>query len=174
MKIDDLTSVAGLIGLIGVAIAVAALMVAVVALRSSRRVRTAQSVVLGTDGTRNLVEHSQELDRSHRKTRTELDELRRIFDDKARQFGVLLNESVSNARVVRYDAYGEMSGQQSSSLALLDRNGSGLVLSSIHHRDQARVYVKQVRGGRPEIDLSPEEQAAVDEALGASATVSLT
>ena len=41
-----------------------------------------------------------------------------------------------------------MSGRQSTSIALLDARGSGIVLSSIHHRDQARLYAKQVVGGR--------------------------
>ena len=71
--------------------------------------------------------------------------------------------------MVRYDAYGEMSGRQSSSMALLDDNGTGVVLSSILHRDQARMYVKGVRDGRSEIELSPEEDEAIRTALGAPA-----
>ena len=67
--------------------------------------------------------------------------------------------------LIRYDAYGEMSGRQSSSVALLDEHRSGVVLSSILHRDQARVYVKQIVEGRSELDLSPEEQEAIDTAL---------
>jgi hypothetical protein len=42
-------------------------------------------------------------------------------------------------------------------------------LTSIVHRDQARIYIKQMRSGEPEIELSPEEQQAVDQALGAPA-----
>ena len=67
--------------------------------------------------------------------------------------------------LIRYDAYGEMSGHQSSSLALLDARRSGVVISSILHRDQARVYVKQLHEGGPTLELSPEEQEAVDTAL---------
>ena len=62
-----------------------------------------------------------------------------------------------------------MSGRQSSSMALLDDNGTGVVLSSILHREQARMYVKGVRDGRSEIELSPEEDEAVRTALGAAA-----
>jgi hypothetical protein len=72
---------------------------------------------------------------------------------------------VSYHSLVRYDAYGEMSGRQSTSIALLDANRSGIVLSSIHHRDQARLYAKQVHGGRSELELSPEEDEAVRLAL---------
>ncbi|HEX3690187.1 MAG TPA: DUF4446 family protein, partial [Solirubrobacteraceae bacterium] len=63
--------------------------------------------------------------------------------------------------LVRYDAYNEMSGHQSLSIALLDSNRSGIVLSSIHHRDQARLYAKQVTAGTPELKLSPEEEEAL-------------
>ena len=62
---------------------------------------------------------------------------------------------------MRYDAYNEQSGQQSLSIALLDDTRSGIVLSCIHHREQARVYAKQVRAGEAELALSPEEEEAV-------------
>jgi hypothetical protein len=59
-----------------------------------------------------------------------------------------------------------MSGQQSTSIALLDARRTGIVVSSIHHRDQARVYAKQVIDGKGELQLSPEEEEAVRIALG--------
>ena len=62
---------------------------------------------------------------------------------------------------MRYDAYNEMSGRQSTTIALLDASRSGIVLSSIHHRDQARLYAKQIIAGEGELELSPEEQEAV-------------
>ena len=62
-------------------------------------------------------------------------------------------------------AYNELSGHQSSSLALLDAHRSGVVLSAIVHRDQARLYVKQVTHGEGEIELSPEEREAIEAAL---------
>ena len=49
--------------------------------------------------------------------------------------------------------------------ALLDANRSGIVLSSIHHRDSARLYAKQVNAGEPEQQLSPEEEEALRLAL---------
>jgi hypothetical protein len=54
-----------------------------------------------------------------------------------------------------------MSGRQSMSIALLDSTQTGIVLSSIHHRDQARLYAKQIHAGRGELELSPEEAEAV-------------
>ena len=58
-----------------------------------------------------------------------------------------------------------MSGHQSMSMALLDASRSGVVLSSILHRDQARFYAKQVHEGRGELELSPEEEEAIKLAL---------
>ena len=55
-----------------------------------------------------------------------------------------LDGAIAFRGLVRFDAYNEMSGQQSMSIALLDAEQSGLVLSSIHHRDQARLYAKHV------------------------------
>jgi hypothetical protein len=63
-----------------------------------------------------------------------------------------------------------MSGQQSTSIALLDSNRSGIVLSSIHHRDQARMYAKQIHLGQPELQLSPEEDEAIRLALAGERT----
>jgi hypothetical protein len=76
---------------------------------------------------------------------------------------------IAHAGLVRYDAYNELSGAQSSSLALLDAHHSGVVLTSIVHRDQARIYLKQMTRGEAEIELSPEEQQAIDRALGTPA-----
>ena len=72
---------------------------------------------------------------------------------------------VAHTSLVRYDAMGEMSGQQSSTMALLDARRTGVVVSSILHRDQARVYVKQVRDGESELELSPEEHQAIEAAM---------
>jgi hypothetical protein len=76
-----------------------------------------------------------------------------------------LDGAVAYRALVRYDAYGEMSGRQSTSIALLDATRSGIVLSSISHRDQARLYAKQVHDGKPELELSPEEEEAIRLAL---------
>ena len=77
-------------------------------------------------------------------------------------------ERISHRALIRYDAYNELSGRQSVSIALLDDERSGIVLSCIHHRDQARVYAKQMHGGQAELELSPEEAEAVRLALSAT------
>jgi Protein of unknown function (DUF4446) len=63
--------------------------------------------------------------------------------------------------VVRYDAFSDVGGRQSWSLALLDDDGNGVVLTAIHGRSEARSYAKSVAGWRSEQPMSPEEQDAV-------------
>lgn len=63
--------------------------------------------------------------------------------------------------VVRYDAFDEMGGRLSWSLALLDDAGDGVVLTSIRGRNEARTYAKSVAAWAGEQELSPEEGEAV-------------
>ena len=66
--------------------------------------------------------------------------------------------------VVRYDAFGDMGGHLSWSVALLDDGGDGVVLSSIHGRSDARTYAKSISAWRCEQQLSPEEDEAITHA----------
>ena len=68
-----------------------------------------------------------------------------------------LDGAISYTSLVRYDAYGEMSGRQSMSIALLDSSRTGIVLSAIHHRDQARLYAKRVSAGHSELSCRPRK-----------------
>jgi Protein of unknown function (DUF4446) len=68
--------------------------------------------------------------------------------------------------LVRYDALRDAGGHQSVSIAILDAHGSGAVVSAIQGRDQARIYVKDVVARKPgSVELTPEEQQAVDRAM---------
>lgn len=66
--------------------------------------------------------------------------------------------------VVRYDAFADMGGQLSWSVALLDDGGHGVVLTSIHGRSDARSYAKSVSGWTSDQQLSPEETQAIEHA----------
>lgn len=66
--------------------------------------------------------------------------------------------------VVRYDAFGDMGGHLSWSLALLDDGGNGVVLTSIHGRSDARTYAKSISGWTCDQQLSPEEVEAIEHA----------
>jgi hypothetical protein len=72
--------------------------------------------------------------------------------------------ALKHLAVVRYDAFGDMGGHLSWSLALLDDHGDGAVLTSIHGRNEARAYAKSITGWSCEQPLSPEEQEALAQA----------
>ena len=63
--------------------------------------------------------------------------------------------------VVRYDAFGDMGGHLSWSMALLDDGGDGVVVSSIHGRSDSRTYAKNVTSWSANQQLSPEEEEAI-------------
>jgi hypothetical protein len=87
------------------------------------------------------------------------------IDERLAEVEARLDGAIAYRALVRFDAYNELSGRQSTSIALLDAHGSGVVLTSIHHREAARVYAKQVVEGRGELELAPEEEEAVRIAL---------
>jgi hypothetical protein len=73
-------------------------------------------------------------------------------------------DALRHLSVVRYDAFGDVGGHLSWSLALLDDAGHGTVLTSIHGRSEARTYAKSVAGWTCEQQLSPEELEAIEHA----------
>jgi len=72
-----------------------------------------------------------------------------------------LGHALSRIGVVRYDAFEDVGGELSFSLALLDEHEDGLVLSSINGRSDGRTYLKVVTDGRSASKLSDEERAAI-------------
>jgi hypothetical protein len=70
-------------------------------------------------------------------------------------------DAVRHVAVVRYDAFTDVGGQLSWSAALLDDHGNGIVLTSIHGRNDARTYAKSVADFDCEQPLSPEEADAI-------------
>ena len=157
----------GIVAVAAAAVALLALLLAVVLAFRLRRLRAAQSAVLGGHERRDLVAHGERLERGFNDLREWVEESLERLDERIGAGERRLDGAIAYRALVRYDAYGEMSGYQSSSLALLDARRSGIVISSILHRDQARFYVKQVHEGEGELELSPEEREAVETALGA-------
>ena len=66
--------------------------------------------------------------------------------------------------VVRYDAFGDMGGRLSWSMALVDEDGNGMVLTAIHGRSDARTYAKDITAWAGAMPLSPEEEEALTQA----------
>jgi hypothetical protein len=73
-------------------------------------------------------------------------------------------KAFSRVGLVRYNPFEETGGNQSFALALLDADGDGWVLSSLHARSGTRVYAKAIAKGRSEAALSDEEAAAIRQA----------
>lgn len=155
-------------------LAYVALVAAYFALRTLAKLRRATTVLAkgarGPQAQASLVEATQ-----HNTEQTEIlteevadlralvaDQMKRRKDPKA---GAAPG-GLHNVALVRYDAFGEMSGRMSFSLALLDDDGNGVTLSAIAGPGDTRVYAKAVADGKGEHELSPEEAQAVAAALG--------
>ena len=72
-----------------------------------------------------------------------------------------VSTTLRHMAVVRYDAFGDMGGHLSWSMALLDDGGDGVVLTSIHGRSDSRTYAKNVSAWSANQQLSPEEEEAI-------------
>jgi hypothetical protein len=162
---QDLLAPVGIAALAACALAVLGLVIVGVLWTRVRRLRAAQTTVLGEHGTRDLVAHAERLESGFRDLQEWVDEVMQRLDGRIGVAERRLDGAVAYSAVVRYDAYGELSGRQSSSIALLDSHRSGVVISSILHRDQARIYAKHVHEGQGEYELSPEEAEAIEAAL---------
>lgn len=162
---NDLTSTQGIVALAAAGVAVVALILAIVLAFRLRRLRLAQRAVLGPHGERDLVAHAERLETGFVDLRDWVEEMLSGLDQRVRAAEQRIDRCLAHYALIRYDAYGEMSGRQSSSFALLDSQRSGIVVSSILHREQARVYVKRVRNGESELELSPEEIEAIESAF---------
>ena len=77
----------------------------------------------------------------------------------------LLPRAISRTGVVVYDAFGDIAGNLSRSIALLDTMGDGIVISLLVGRTETLFYTKQVRRMRGLEELSPEEAEAVAQAM---------
>jgi hypothetical protein len=163
--VDDLTSTTGIVALAGVGLALGALLTAAVLARRLRALQRDQRAILGERGSDDLVAHAARIQGAFGQLEAGVNASLAQLDQRVGVAEQRLDGAIAYTALVRYDAYNEMSGRQSTTLALLDHTRTGLVLSSIHHRDQARLYAKQLRHGASELELSPEEAQAVELAL---------
>jgi hypothetical protein len=157
-------------------LAYAALVAAYLALRTLAKVRRASAQ--GRGGARQAHVPDELIQATHRNAQlsgslaTQLDQLRSHVDattsdllERIAQRQDDTSGALRNVALVRYDAFGEMSGRMSFSLALLDDKGDGVTISAIAGRSDTSVYAKGVTAGKGEHPLSPEEQQAVSTAL---------
>jgi hypothetical protein len=149
------------------------LVAGVLALRTLGRLRRATTILgRGANGRESMLEAAErhiELTSAVADQlgalRTYLDATRAEMSSAVRARQAEAARSLRNVALVRYDAFDDISGRMSFSLALLDDEGDGVALSAITGRSDTRLYAKGVSDGTGEQELSPEEQQAVKAAL---------
>ncbi len=169
-------------------LAYVALVAAYLALRTLARLRRAASVLgKGGDGRESIIEAAERHIALTAAVAEQLDSLRAdldavqadtVTDVLAGHTTITRNlariesrveadtaRALRNVALVRYDAFDDMAGRMSFSLALLDDRGDGVTLTAIAGRSDTRVYAKGVHAGAGEHELSPEEVRAVGAAL---------
>jgi hypothetical protein len=93
------------------------------------------------------------------------------LEDKTEKLSAELKElkeknkfSVQKIGMVRFNPFSESGGDQSFSIALLDENKDGIIITSLYTRGENRVYGKPIKGGKSEYQLSEEEKIAISKA----------
>lgn len=98
----------------------------------------------------------------------ELEEFKRGDEVVARNLRKLGRDGLSHLQrvaLLRYSPYDDTGGDQSFTVALLDGNLNGLILTSLHSRAGTRVYTKAIKSGKSDLELSKEEKEVLREAV---------
>ena len=77
-----------------------------------------------------------------------------------------VSKAFQKVGIVKYDAYQQMGGLLSFSLALLDENNNGFIVNSVHSAEGCYTYTKEIRNGTCKLELGNEEKVALDQAMG--------
>jgi hypothetical protein len=153
------TDIAQILAAVALGLAALSLLLGILLFRTSRRLQRDQRVILGPRGEEDIVQHVTGLDEKMNNLRAALEDLTLA----ARDHEVCIDGCLSRVGIVRFDAYHDLGGRQSSSVALLDAKETGLVITTVVSREFA-IYVKNIRSGQADIPLAPEEIEAVDQA----------
>ena len=117
--------------------------------------------VLGKDGVSleqdiiGLFEDNKCLKNSTEKNKKDIRTLYRKMENTYQKMGL-----------VKYDAFNQMGGQLSFSLALLDENNNGFIMNSVHSTEGCYTYTKEIKNGKSSISLGSEEAEALAIAMG--------
>jgi len=151
------------LAVLALAVAIAAGVGLFLVFRRLQRYHRNQYVIMGSRGNVDIVEHVAAVDDKLANMRVALEDLTLV----ARDHDVRIDGTLSRIGVVRFDAYQDLGGRQSSAVAFLNSLGNGVVITTVVSRDFARMYVKLLKDGTPDIPLAPEETEAVEQARGA-------
>lgn len=147
---------------VSIAIIVVAVLVTVLAIWQTIQIQAVRRKVDAVPSDGNTVALLRALDERSLRTAADVEALtQRVTDIEGR-----VPHGLSRFAVVEYDAFGNITGNQSRSIAILNERGDGLVITLLTYRDDTVFYTKEVRAGRGVQELAPEEQGSVDRALG--------
>lgn len=110
----------------------------------------------------NIIDLMRSIDNDLAKVETQVSDIQPRLQKVERKLPLAL----SYTGVVTYDAFGDIGGKLSRSIAMLDSNGDGLVISLLVGRSETLFFTKEVRSGSGTERLSPEEGAAIQRAMG--------
>jgi len=102
---------------------------------------------------RDLVEKSERSEKDIQKIFEKISELEKVAKISLQKVGV-----------VRYNSFKNVGGNQSFSIALLDSQNSGFVITSLYMREKTRIFAKPIFQGKSEYSLSEEEKRAIEKA----------
>lgn len=126
--------------------------------RASSRLRRRLRAVFGSGGEQGLDEVLDTIVKRLDHAGQRIDALNDLQQDLE---ALVRRGTIRNVGVVRFNPFPDAGGDQSFAIALLDSEGSGVVISSLHARADTRVFAKQIDGGRSRYPLSEEEQDAI-------------
>lgn len=117
--------------------------------------------MMGKDGESledNLIRRVSEIEELIAGNKENKDNIEKIFQ--------YLNVTFQKVGMVKYDAFHEMGGKLSFSLALLNKQNDGFIINAMHSREGCYTYIKEIIKGNSVIVLSEEEKEALDTAMG--------
>lgn len=156
------TQVFEIVAVIAIVVAVAAGAGLALVYRRLQRYQRNQHVIMGSRGTVDIIEHVSAMDDKLANLRLALEDLTLA----ARDHDVRIDTCLSRVGIVRFDAYQDLGGRQSTAVAFLNSLADGVVVTTVVSRDFARMYVKLLKEGAADIPLAPEEAEAVEQAKG--------
>jgi hypothetical protein len=124
-----ITDTQGIVAIAAAALALLALLACVALAMSVRRLRRSQKLVIGDREERDVVAHAADMQDAFEALRGYVEDVATRLDARLAGAETALHGAIAHRSLVRYDAYNELSGQQSMSIALLDDERSGIVLS---------------------------------------------
>ncbi|SRR3990172_3659435 len=113
---------------------------------------------VGKDNLITILEKVLEKEQENSKNLSEVFSILRRFEKEERVH-------VQKVGLVRFNPFKELGGDHSFALALLDANENGVIITGLHTRERTRVYVKSIKTGKGELELSEEEKKSLKLAL---------